>query len=91
MLKLYAKLEHLTDLLYTFTSKDWKFDNSNTRKMWSLLNKEDREMFWYSFENFNWKQYIKIYIHGIRKHIHREDQSNLKKALAKNRRLDFIC
>lgn len=88
---MYAKLNHMTDLLQTFTLKDWKFDNSTTRQMWSLLSKEDRETFCFSFENFNWKHYINIYIHGIRKHILREDKSNLTKALAKNRRLDFIC
>jgi len=86
MLKTYSKTENALDLLHEFTTREWQFDNKNTVELWSSLSKEDREMFWFSFEDFDWKTYIKIYYLGIRKHILREDLSNTEKAVAKNRR-----
>jgi len=94
MLKMYEKVENTTDLLIKFTTSEWKFDNNNTRELWSLLSKEDRKTFWFSFEDFDWKSYIKCMVYGIRKHILHEDLSNMTRALSKNRRyirLNFVC
>lgn len=86
MLKMYAKTEYTMDLLYIFTTRQWEFDNSNTKELWSLLSKEDRITFYYSFEEFDWKPYIKSYYYGIRKHILHEDLNNLTRAKAKNQK-----
>lgn len=83
-------MEYMTDLLHKFTSREWKFDNNNTRELWSSLSHEDRMTFMFSFEGFDWKLYMKIYYSGLRKYILGEDQSNIEEALAKNRRYDFI-
>lgn len=89
MLKTYAKTEDMMDLLYEFSTRQWKFDNSNTLELWSLLNHEDRQTFCYSLEEFDWKSYIKNYYYGIRKYILHEDLSNKTKALAKNQKYDI--
>jgi len=86
MLKMYKKLENMTDLLKVFTTSEWKFDNSNTRELWSLLSQEDRKTFRFGFEEFDWKSYIKYTVYGIRKHILHEDLSNLPIALSKNQK-----
>lgn len=87
MLKLYGKMDSMIDLLNVFTTNEWKFHNTNTRELWSLLSEKDRKTFWFSFEEFDWKQYIYVYyMYGIRKHILGEDASNVKAALAKNQR-----
>lgn len=78
----------MTDLLYKFTSKEWKFDNNNTRELWSSLSHDDRMTFWFSFEGFDWILFIKTYSSGVRKFILGEDQRNIEEALAKNRRYD---
>jgi alcohol-forming fatty acyl-CoA reductase len=86
MLKMYKKLENMTDLLKVFTMSEWKFDNSNVQELWSLLSQEDRETFWFSFKEFDWKSYIKCTVYGIRKHILHEDLSNMTIALKKNQK-----
>ncbi|XP_025207314.1 fatty acyl-CoA reductase wat-like [Melanaphis sacchari] len=90
MLKMYKKIENTNDLLRVFTTSEWKFDNSNTRELWSLLSQEDRETFWFSFEKFDWKSYIPRTVYGIRKHILHEDLSNLTSALSKYRKLFLL-
>lgn len=86
MLKMYAKTEYTMDLLYIFTTRQWKFDNRNMKELWSFLSKEDRISFHYSFEEFDWKPYIKSYYYGIRKHILHEDLNNIARAKAKNQK-----
>jgi len=86
MLRMYAKTESMIDLLYEFSTKQWKFDNKNTRQLWLSLSKDDRNMFQFSLKSFDWKSYIKSYYYGIRKHILHEDLSNVEEALSKNKK-----
>jgi len=88
-LKMYVKTEFMIDLLYEFTTRQWKFDNSNTRELWSLLSHDDRNVFWYSLEEFDWASYMKIYFYGIRKHVLHEELSNVAEATMKNRKYDI--
>ncbi|XP_060849359.1 fatty acyl-CoA reductase wat-like [Rhopalosiphum padi] len=90
MLRMYAKTESMIDLLYNFSTKQWKFENQNSRELWSSLSKDDREMFRFSLEKFDWKPYIKSYYYGIRRHVLHEDLSNIEKATSKNRQLLWL-
>jgi len=90
MLKMYVKTECMIDLLYEFTTRQWKFDNSNTRELWSLLSQDDRNTFWYSLEEFDWASYVKMYFYGIRKHVLHEELSNVARATVKNRKYDIL-
>jgi len=76
----------MADMFKVFTTSEWKFDNSNTRKLWELLDQEDRKTFWFGFEKFDWKSYTQTMVYGIRKNILHEDLSNISKALSKNRK-----
>jgi len=86
MLKMYSKTENTLNMLNEFIIREWSFDNENTKKLWLSLSKEDRNIFWFSFEEFDWKDYFKVYYFGVRKHILHEDLSNTKKAISKNQK-----
>lgn len=86
---MYAKTEDMMVLLRKFTMNEWKFDNSNTKKLWSSLCQEDRQTFWFSLDKFDWDSYSKCFYYGIREHILHEDLSNIPEALARNRKYDF--
>ncbi|XP_025192600.1 fatty acyl-CoA reductase wat-like [Melanaphis sacchari] len=90
ILKMYVKMEYMTDLLYEFTTRQWKFDNSNIRELWSLLSQDDRNVFWNSLEEYDWTSYLKIYFYGIRKHVLHEESSNVDRATVKNRKLFWL-
>lgn len=89
MMKMYLKIENVMDLYYTFSTNEWKFENSNTRKLWLSISQEERELFQFSLNEFNWKSYIKCYYYGIRKYILHEDPKNIEKAMSKNRKYDI--
>jgi len=86
MMKMYAKTEFMTSLLHVFTTRQWKFDNSNSVELLSSLSIEDRDQFEFGMVNFDWKSYTKSYYYGIRRHILQEEMSNLDKAKSKNRK-----
>lgn len=90
MLKMYAKAECAINMLYMFVIKEWQFDNTNTRKLWSSLSQEDRETFQFSLNSFAWKPYMKHYYNGIRKYLLHEDPDNIAKAQAKRQKYDFF-
>lgn len=87
MLRMYSKSEGMIDLLYEFSMRQWIFDNRNTRELWQSLSEDDKNEFRFSLKAFDWKSYIETYYHGIRKHILKEDISNVEKALSKNYKL----
>lgn len=89
MLKMYAKNEDMITLLRKFTTNEWKFDNSNTKKLWSSLCQEDHQTFWFSMDKFDWDSYSKCFYYGIREHILHEDLRNNTEALARNRKYDL--
>uniref|UniRef100_A0A2H8TLX3 Fatty acyl-CoA reductase n=1 Tax=Melanaphis sacchari TaxID=742174 RepID=A0A2H8TLX3_9HEMI len=94
MLRMYSKAENMIDLLYEFSTRQWKFDNKNTRELWLSLSKDDQSTFQFSLKTFDWKSYVVSYYYGIRKHILHEDLSNVEKALSKNKmllRLHQLC
>lgn len=84
MLRMYSKSESLIDLLSEFSMRQWMFDNRNIRELWQLLSEDDKNEFRFSLKAFDWKSYLETYYHGIRKHILKEDISNVEKALSKN-------
>lgn len=84
-----AKSDYCIDLLYPFSTREWKFGKDNILNLWLSLSQEDRETFWFSFEDFDWKAYVRDIVRGIKKHVLHEDESDLKKSLAKNRRYNF--
>jgi len=73
-------------VLNIFMLNEWTFENENTRKLWSRLSQEDRNLFSFSLNEFNWELYIKQYYHGIKKHLLQENENDSEKALSKNRR-----
>ncbi|XP_060881815.1 fatty acyl-CoA reductase wat-like [Metopolophium dirhodum] len=90
MLKIYKKQDKMMDTFEVFMTREWKFDNSNTRKLWALLSQEDRKTFWFGFEDFDWKSYTQTMVYGIRKNILQEDLNNMTRALSKNRKLFWL-
>jgi len=83
---MYKKQDGIMDSIEWMLKNEWKFDNSNTRKLWAQLSQEDRKTFWFGFEDFDWKSYTQTMVYGIRKIILHEDLHNMTRALSKNRK-----
>lgn len=80
----------MISLLYQFTTNEWKFENRNTREVWSMLNQKERALFDFGFDNFNWDSYIEEFYFGVRKYVLHENLDNIPEALSKNRKYVLI-
>lgn len=87
---MYSKAEKLMDLYYTFSTREWIFDNTNIQELWLSMSQDERELFPFSMKQFDWKSYIRCYYYGIRKYILHEDSDNTTKAITKNRKYDSL-
>lgn len=56
---------HLSATSY-FMTHQWCFRNDTVVKLWERMSAVDREIFEFDMSNFNWGEYIKRMVHGIR-------------------------
>lgn len=85
-MKITHKLEKLTDVVGHFLTREWTYSNLNTQQLWLTLSPEDRQLFPFSFAEFDWDNYFKDLMSGVRQYLLKEDLSTLPKAVAKYNR-----
>lgn len=64
MLKLYSKVMKLANILFYFSTQDWKFSDMNVRNMWSSLSDEDRAVFPFSMGEMSWEYMCETFLVG---------------------------
>ena len=63
-----------------FSSHQWLFDDSNTRKLLNQMSKQDREIFNFDVDEVNWSSHVDDYVLGIRRLILKEDDKSINMA-----------
>ncbi|XP_060533430.1 fatty acyl-CoA reductase wat-like [Cylas formicarius] len=66
LVKGYQKINKFADVLSYFTMNEWQFKNDNVQSLWSRMKKQDKELFEFNLENFNWDMYFYTYTRGAR-------------------------
>lgn len=64
MLKLYSKVMKLANILFYFSTQDWKFSDDNVRSMWRSLTDEDRMLFPFNMGEMSWEYLCEIFLVG---------------------------
>ncbi|XP_020287006.1 fatty acyl-CoA reductase 1-like isoform X2 [Pseudomyrmex gracilis] len=72
---------HLSAMSY-FTTQEWYLKNDTVLKLWKQMNPVDREIFEFDMSNFDWNEYIKRMVHGIRDFVNRNALDLAKERLA---------
>lgn len=89
LLKIYKKIHKFSRVVSFFCTNEWSFINDNTQRLWGELSPKDQEMFHFNMKDLDWKEYMSHYIHGMRTHLFKDDDSTLKSARIKwNRFVD---
>ncbi|XP_025837496.1 fatty acyl-CoA reductase wat-like [Agrilus planipennis] len=87
LVKTYKKIHKFCDVLQYFTTRQWKFENENTKNLWKKLNAEDKTVFPFSMKLLNWKDYFEVCIRGVRLYIFKDPMDTLEEGKAHYRRL----
>jgi fatty acyl-CoA reductase len=83
---LYYKSIKYVNMMSKFSTKAWKFHDSNIRSLLSSLSPEDRTLFYFDVTRLQWRDYLADYIAGIRLFLLRETTSTLPDARKRYKR-----
>uniref|UniRef100_A0A2H1WQP9 Fatty acyl-CoA reductase n=1 Tax=Spodoptera frugiperda TaxID=7108 RepID=A0A2H1WQP9_SPOFR len=83
MLKLYSKVMKLANILFYFSTQDWKFSDMNVRNMWNSLSDADRVVFPFSIGEMSWEYMCETFLVGLRVYLIKDDLSTLPEARKK--------
>ncbi|XP_071570660.1 fatty acyl-CoA reductase 1-like [Temnothorax nylanderi] len=72
---------HLSATSY-FMTQQWCFRNDAVVKLWERMNAVDREIFEFDMSNFDWSEYIKRMVRGIRDFIGKAPWDAVEEGLA---------
>eukprot|EP00090_Calanus_glacialis_P045488 TRINITY_DN847_c0_g1_i3.p1 TRINITY_DN847_c0_g1~~TRINITY_DN847_c0_g1_i3.p1 ORF type:complete len:495 (-),score=113.85 TRINITY_DN847_c0_g1_i3:79-1563(-) len=78
LVKISNMMQKSTKALEPFTTNSWNWSNNNVVKLEGELTIEDRAVFGFDIKtDFDWKEYLAIYVQGIRKFLFKSDPSTI--------------
>jgi fatty acyl-CoA reductase len=86
---MYEKMHKFSYVISPFCTNEWVFTNNNVRSLWQRLNSQDKLMFRFSMDNFDWNQYLDDYVKGIRIYLLKDDIKTLEASKIKWRRYNI--
>ncbi|CAL1689787.1 unnamed protein product [Lasius platythorax] len=90
LVKLQRKIYVASHAVQHFTCNEWKFENTNSQALMSLMPPDNREMFSIDLSNVDMKEYFRNGIIGIKKYLLYEDMNRLDAAKAHRKRVDHF-
>lgn len=88
LIKLYDKVHKNMAVLAYFFQTHWSYDISNSTGLWNSMNKADKQLFPFDMEFFDWANYFKRALCGMRLYLGKQDPSeeSLERARKRMRR-----
>jgi fatty acyl-CoA reductase len=83
LVKVVNRLEYAMDTIKHFIINEWYFASQNLVNLHESMSDEDKKKFNIDIREMNWQSYIENYALGIRKHVLKEELSNLPLARRK--------
>jgi len=91
LVKISNMMQKSTKALEPFTTNSWNWSNNNMVKLQEELTKEDKAVFGFDIQtDFDWKEYLELYVQGIRKYLFKSDDSTLPQSKRKMRLLYWV-
>lgn len=64
MLKFYKKLIKLANILFYFSTQDWKFSDAGVQGMWRSLTSADQTVFPFNIGDMSWEYMTETFLVG---------------------------
>lgn len=88
--KTYAKITKFSEVMAYFATREWKFDNQNTQKLFSELCAADKKLFDFDMGALDWSDYFYNYIRGVRVYLLKDPVSTVPAGRKKLQRLRLV-
>nr|CAD7398553.1 unnamed protein product [Timema cristinae] len=92
-LKLYRKIDKYMLSMKYFTTFNWNFDNRKCMSLYQSLALEDKEIFYFDSNAYDWRDYLRSCINGLRIYLFKESPDTIpagKSRLFKPDVLDIV-
>ncbi|XP_026322638.1 fatty acyl-CoA reductase wat-like [Hyposmocoma kahamanoa] len=90
MLKVYKKIHKFSTVISYFCTREIKFCNQHTRRLWDSISDVDKKLFPFSMADIVWSEYFDEYLIGIRRYLFKESDDTLPQAKIKWKRLYYL-
>lgn len=81
MVRVVQKMHNGFDLLEYFATRQWSFPCDNLLSLYDSLGETDQKLFNFDIRKVDWRTYTQNFYIGIRRHLMKEDDDNVPKAL----------
>ncbi|PZC72130.1 hypothetical protein B5X24_HaOG211835 [Helicoverpa armigera] len=88
--KAYTKITKFSEVMAYFATREWKFDNSNTQKLYSEMCEADKHLFDFDMSTMDWNDYFYNYIRGVRVYLLKDPVDTVPAGLKKLNRLRLL-
>lgn len=78
MYKMSTKVFKYLEVVKVFAIKDWNWKANNIPQLWKRLHPDDQKMFKFSLSKFNWNEYSKNYMIGVKVYLFKENLNTLE-------------
>ncbi|KAH0535391.1 hypothetical protein KQX54_016117 [Cotesia glomerata] len=90
VVKSVTKINRFLNVIQPFMLKNWSFKNDNVQRLWSRLDSKDKLSLRFTFDDFDWKNYLRNHMKGVRLFLFKEDPNSLESARKRLRSLRWI-
>ncbi|XP_026483465.2 fatty acyl-CoA reductase wat-like [Vanessa tameamea] len=90
MLKFYSKVTKLANILFYFSTQDWRFEDAGARRLWARTARADRAVFPFALADMSWDYMAETFLLGLRVYLVKDDLSTLPEARKKWNRLFYL-
>ncbi|XP_075988922.1 fatty acyl-CoA reductase wat-like [Anticarsia gemmatalis] len=88
--KAYTKITKFSEVMAYFATREWKFCNDNTQKLFKELCDADKHLFDFNLEAMDWSDYFYSYIRGVRVYLLKDPVETVPQGLKKLNRLRIL-
>lgn len=88
--KAYKKISKFSEVLAYFATREWRFSNDNTQKLFKELCVADKLIFDFDISQLDWSDYFYNYIRGVRVYLLKDPIDTVPAAIKKHYVLKFI-
>ncbi|XP_033210915.1 fatty acyl-CoA reductase wat-like isoform X2 [Belonocnema kinseyi] len=79
-IEIYKKIHKFSAATSYFGLNEWNSKLDRTKSLWKRISVDDKKVFPFSMDNFNWEDYMKHYIDGLRLYIFKDTPDTIPAA-----------
>ncbi|XP_015125301.1 fatty acyl-CoA reductase wat isoform X1 [Diachasma alloeum] len=88
--KMVTKIFKYLSVVQEFTMRNWTYKTDNVQQLWNRLDAKDKQNFKFSLKEFDWRNYFRNYLMGVKIYLFKEDLSTLEASRKRAQRLLWL-